>query len=105
MELGELQDWVRKEFGLYVDQMTPEHQLAFLLEQAGQLAQGVIHHESGNIEKEVAEVLLAVTGLANKHGVDMEKAVEAHLMSRAGDLLKKINLFPDGRRSVNTTTE
>lgn len=95
MKLGELQDWVRSEFGLYVDRMTPEHQLAFLLEQAGQLAQGVIHHECGSIEKEVAEVLLAVTGLANKHGVDMEKAVESHLTSRsAGDILKKINLFP-----------
>ncbi len=94
MKLGELQEWVRKEFGLYIDRMTPEHQLAFLLEQAGQLAQGVIHQESGNIEKEIAEVLLAVTGLANKHGVDMEKAVESHLMSRAGDLLKKINMFP-----------
>ncbi len=95
MKLSELQEWVRQEFGLYIDQMTPEHQLAFLLEQAGQLAQGVIHHQSGSIEKEVAEVLLAVTGLANKHGVDMEKAVEEHLTSRsAGDILKKINLFP-----------
>ena len=60
MQISELQNWVHTEFGLFIERMTPEHQLAFLLEQTGQLAQSVIHKDSGNIEKEVADVLLAV---------------------------------------------
>jgi len=93
MQISELQEWVKKEFGPRIEGMAPEHQLAFLLEQAGQLAQGVIHTNAGAVELELAHVLLALVGVANKHRIDFAKAVEVHLTSRSADeILRHINL-------------
>ncbi len=93
MKVSEFQAWVRDEFGDPINRIPAEHQLAFLLEQSGQLAQAVIHADRAGMEKEIAEVILAVVGVANKHGIDVAESLKSHLTSKtAGEILKNINL-------------
>lgn len=92
MELEVLQKWEAENTQKLLEGKSREFLLAILLEQAGQLAEAIIHKDGTTTEKEVADVLLSLVCIANNQGVDMSGAAEKHIVSRTGeDFVNKLN--------------
>lgn len=84
--LGDLQDYVRKMKELRNLNLTdPKLDCMLLAEESGELISAVRKHmkggsvgsgsQIGDIELEMADVLLILLGMANMHGVDLEQAL------------------------------
>jgi NTP pyrophosphatase (non-canonical NTP hydrolase) len=82
MQMGELQAWVKESFGGQLDKLGTDYGVARLLTQAGQLGEATLH--KGDVGKELADVLFVVAALANRAGVDIDAALQTHLMSKSG---------------------
>lgn len=79
MELKGVQSWVGEHFGSKLAEVPTDYGVARLLTQAGQLGEAVLH--KGDVGKELADVVFVLSALANRAGVDMDAALQAHLLN------------------------
>ncbi len=82
MNIEEMQNWVKENFGEDADRLGLDFGLAMLLGQAGKLSDMIIHKNKDATEKKIAHVLFVLVNIANVLDINMEKVFNEHIMQK-----------------------
>jgi NTP pyrophosphatase (non-canonical NTP hydrolase) len=81
MEISTLQAWAQEHFGERLADLSLDYGVARLLVQVGQLGDAAIKQK--DVDKELTDVLFVLLALANRSGVDLQRAAQRYLYERS----------------------
>jgi len=78
VQIGDFQQLIRDIYGEKDGSRRPEQNLAWLMEEVGELARALRQQDRKALQEEFADVAAWLTSLASQLGVDMEQAVQRY---------------------------